>query len=136
MPTMQARECPRCRSANSASNRYCWYCGIDLHFPSHPRLPQPPQPPSPRVAVAIELVSGWLFFPGIGWLYAGKTHVGIRLLLAWWSVLLFFFFTALMSGGLSLLCFIPILLPAYFLIPVFSGLFLYQRLRDKQLAAS
>ena len=62
----------------------------------YPALAQPatgtpymaaPAAKDPQTALVIELVAGIFGFLGIGHLYAGRTSVGISLLIAWWVFL-------------------------------------------------
>lgn len=96
----------------------------------------------PNIALAIEIVAGYLGFLGIGYLYVGRTTAGLLRLFGWWAFMFGAVFgTAVLSaflpefgdggvvvGLMALLCLVPTLLA----IPTVSGLMLKRSMRRQQ----
>jgi hypothetical protein len=100
---------------------------------SPPGAPPPSVPPAPtndpqrqaNIAFTLELVAGWLYFLGLGYLYVGRTNDGLVRLVGWWVVLSLSYVVS--AHGLC--CVAPILHVA---VPVWSA----YTLRKKLLASA
>jgi len=86
-------------------------------------LPAPRQVKEPSTGLLLELL-GLVGFAGIGWLWAGRTGIGLLMLFGFWAFL----------GVEFLLLFVAIgfcMIPFNFVIPVASALLIQKYLREQ-----
>jgi hypothetical protein len=136
--------CRTCGSLNPVGSAFCQYCGASLPqvpAPADPfRIAPRPAPPDPgalapakdpSTGLLIEMLPGFFGFLGIGHLWAGDIALGLGLLIGYWCFwAIVGVLTVLMLG--LLLCFLPLFGALYFAAPIFSGLLLQKRLRQRQ----
>ena len=98
--------------------------------PPAPTLP--PSPPvyggtamtqqrDPQTAMIIEIIAGLFGFLGIGHFYAGRTNIGLGLLIGWWVFLIIEFVLFAFVIGLCLL-------PLNLIVPIVSGMWVRNEL--------
>jgi hypothetical protein len=109
-----------------------------VEVPSQPAYNPPPpayQPPAPAAAnpnkttaLIVEILAGMFGFLGIGWIIAGKTGLGIGLLIGYWVflaiyvVILTLLATVTLGFGYLGLCCLPI-------VPIASGMILNSQIK-------
>lgn len=114
--------CPNCGEETKGSKNFCPSCGTPLNqtvVQTQPtqqvhHVQQVQQKPSVLGAFLLELILGMFGFMGFGWMYSGKTGVGILLLLGYWLFAGIYIFLvsiigiATMGIGLAAYCCLPL----------------------------
>ncbi len=113
-------KCPRCAAENPDAARFCANCGQPLAAPAAPLVPAfgPVPRPDPSTAFALEFVLGIFGFLGTGWLYSGRTVLGLVMLAGWWLIVASGIGGSLLSGGLGCCLWLPV----HFIAPLVSAL--------------
>jgi hypothetical protein len=148
--------CRTCGTLNPERAPTCAYCGASLpstpiyrdafrtsridrqavvpYAPrAYPPLAYTPAVKDPSTGLLVELLPGLFGFMGIGYLWAGKTALGLVLLLGYWCFWAIVGVLTVLTLGL-LLCFFPFFILLYFAAPIVSALLLQKRLRRRQAA--
>lgn len=112
--------CPRCGAQNSDGARFCSNCGQPLaaQVAATSGVAAANTTRDPNTAFVLELLLGLFGFLGIGWVYAGKTTLGIVMLVSWWLIV------GVGLGGSVLTGFIGccLWLPVHFVVPLVSAM--------------
>lgn len=93
----------------------------DPSFAPAPRLAK-----EPSTGLLLELI-GLVGFAGIGWLWAGRTAVGLLLMFGFWAFLFVEFLLLFVGIGFCLI-------PFNFVLPIASALLLQRDLKERRLA--
>ena len=117
-------QCPRCAAENADHARFCSNCGQPLAaqvsslgtgLPTAAAVS-----PDPNTAFLLEFVLGLFGFLGIGWVYSGRTLLGLVMLVGWWLVVASGLGGSLLSGGLACCLWLPV----HFVAPFVSAMLL------------
>ncbi|MBI5877604.1 MAG: zinc ribbon domain-containing protein [Chloroflexi bacterium] len=113
-------KCPRCAAENTEAARFCANCGQPLAAQAAPltALFAPAAVPDPNTAFVLEFVLGIFGFLGVGWLYGGRTVLGLVMLVGWWLFVASGISGSLLSGGFGCCLWLPV----HFIAPLISAL--------------
>ncbi len=126
--------CPRCGTQNADQARFCSNCGQPLtaQVAATPRTPAAAKPmPDPSTAFVLELVLGLFGFLGIGWVYAGRTTLGLVMLVGWWVIVIGGLGGSFVTGGLGCCLWLPVHVGA----PIVSALLVRSEIEKNPFAA-
>ena len=118
--------CPRCGAQNADHARFCHICGQPLAGQSPaPQTTTAAKPlPDPSTAFVLELLLGLFGFLGIGWVYSGRTTLGIVMLIGWWVIVIGGLGGSLATGFLGCCVWLPI----HVVAPIVSALLIRNEL--------
>jgi hypothetical protein len=94
---------------------------------AHPENPQPEylvKQNSPETegaattALWLEIIFGFFSLLGVGHVYAGRTWLGIVLMIGWWLYIAIAGMLSIITFGLGACLFVPV----YFVVPIISGI--------------